>query len=95
MIRKTLIALSAAATIGLALGTTSAKADSFGFGFGSGGSGFYISTGHHGYHGHHGYWNPGFYDSGYGCQKIWKTKWVWNRWHTHMIPVTVKKVICY
>ncbi|MDE2446713.1 MAG: hypothetical protein KGO94_11070 [Alphaproteobacteria bacterium] len=94
MIRKTLIALSAAATIGLALSTTSAKADSFDFGFSSGGASFNIHAGNPGYYGA-GYYGSELYDADYGCQKVWKKKWVWNAWHTYKVPVMVKKVVCY
>jgi hypothetical protein len=98
MIRKTLIALTAASAIALSFGASSAKADSidFGFGFGTGGPGF---GGVHIHAGDSGYYGPGYYDAGYDdgsdCHYVMKHKLVWNAWHTYKVWSWKKALVCY
>jgi hypothetical protein len=101
MTRKTLIALTAVATLALGF-SASAKADpsvSFGIGFGGGGSpsfglGFsdgYYGDGYHGYH--HGYYDADYGDDGdCGYQVVKKLKW--NYSHTYKIVKWTKVWVC-
>jgi hypothetical protein len=101
MTRKTLIALTAVATLALGF-SASAKADpsvSFGIGFGGGGSptfGLGISDGYYG-HGYHGY-RHGYYDADYGddgdCGYQMVKKMKWNYSHTYKIVKWTKVWVC-
>lgn len=105
--KKTLIALTTAATLAIGLSATG-KADTIGFGFG------FDSTGHStfavhvsdGPHFGHGFYDPPVYDAGYGagyddseedapaCHTEWVPQVRWNAWHTYRVK-TVKKIwIC-
>ena len=91
MIRKTLIALTAASAVALSFGASSAKADSIDFGFGFGGPSY------GGIHIHAG--DPGYYDAGYDdggdCHYVMKHKLVWNAWHTYKVWSWKKALVCY
>ena len=81
--KKTLIALAAAATLAVGFSAT-ANADSFGFGFGGYGQphfGFSVNDGYGG-----GYRHVGYGDYGWG-RPICRTEWVpgWN--HPHRVLV--------
>ena len=99
MTRKTLIALTAAATLALGF-ATAAKADpsiSFGIGFGGGSApsfGLGISDGY-GYGGgyRHGYYDVGYGDEGdCGYQLVKKVRW--NYSHTYKIVKWTKVWVC-
>jgi len=90
--KKTLIALTAAATLAIGFSATSAKADGIYFGIGAGGHphfGMSINSGY-GYGGGYGYYN-----AGYGCGPHFIKKWVYNPWVGHMVPKYKKVWTCY
>lgn len=93
--KKTLIALTAAAALAVGFSAT-AKADGFYFGVGGNGQPhFGMSVGNgYGYGGGYG----GYYNTGWNndyCGPHWEKKWVWNAWHTAKYPVMKKVWSCY
>ena len=102
MIRKTLIALTAASALAIGFGATSAKADSldFGLGFGPGG----VTSGSIGIHsgGYGGGYGGGYYDAGYDdsydnsdCRYVMVKRKHWNWNHTYKITTWSKQMVCY
>lgn len=97
--KKTLIALTAAATLAIGFSATQAKADSFYFGVGGNGQphfGMSIGNGY-GYGGGYGggYYNTGWGGGYSGCGPHIVKKWVYNPWVHHMVPVWKKVWTCY
>ncbi|MBG1233685.1 hypothetical protein [Aestuariivirga litoralis] len=95
--KKTLIALTAAATLAIGFSATAAKADGLYFGVGAGGQpnfGISINDGYgYGYGHHHGYYNAGWDgdDCGPKIVKVWK----WNYNHTFKYKTFKKVWSCY
>lgn len=91
MIRKSLIALSAAAVLGMGMAATASTAEAkthinlnLGFGFGGYGGGYYPVD-------DYGYDEP-FYG---GCGYQWVAYKKWNPWHTHYVIRHKQVPVCY
>lgn len=92
MIRKTLIALSAAAVLATGMaGAASAKTHvNIDVGLGLGGGGFYLGGGYPVYPAY-----PVYVDEGPGCGMQWVPyKLVWNPSHTHKVWKYKKAWVC-
>jgi hypothetical protein len=89
MIRKTLIALSAAGLLGLGLASTASAKTHVNFDINLGLGGGYIADPYPVY--------PivdNYYDDEPSCGWVWVNKRVWNPWHTRKIWVHRKQWVC-
>lgn len=90
MLRKSLIALTAAAALSLGFAASAQAQTNLNIALNLGGFGYYDG-------GHGGGYGGGYYDAGYdencGWQMVKKVKWNWN--HTKKIVKWKKQWVCY